>query len=135
MDFRGIALPRGTYRVQVHYAVNTDILTWCEVTDDTIGRKNLRTNGELFFSGLGHSDFEMWLMRGGGDLFYHLMRVEGIRDAFLTGQFLVRISPEWQQGYGYASPIFYGETVLYPAGLHWIVCCIHCLFIVFIEYI
>lgn len=205
VDFRGIALPRGTYRVQVHYTVDTDMLTWCEVTDDTIGRKNLRTNGALFFSGLDHSDFEMWLlrdtselavhawyagegsytvhglticqtnaanrvilflmlclftgvnmvcvywqydkkygisvkkkavifclgltilaastplmvdyMRGGGDLFYHLMRVEGIRDAFLTGQFPVRISPEWQQGYGYASPIFYGETVLYPAGL------------------
>lgn len=53
---------------------------------------------------------------GSGDLIYHLMRVEGIKDA-LGGQFPVRISPEWQQGYGYASPIFYGETLLYPAGL------------------
>lgn len=205
VDFRGIALPAGTYQVQVHYTVDTDMLTWCGVTDESIGKKNLRTNGEMFFSGLDHSDFTMWLlrdssdivvhnyyagegaytvhgltirrtnaanrvalflmlcmagvvnavwlyreydrkykipmknktvtfclgliiliasmplmidyMRGGGDLFYHLMRVEGIKDAFSTGQFPVRISPEWQQGYGYASPIFYGETVLYPAGL------------------
>lgn len=56
-------------------------------------------------------------MIGGGDLVYHLMRVEGIADGLRTGQFPIRISPEWQQGYGYASPIFYGETVLYLAGL------------------
>lgn len=54
---------------------------------------------------------------GSGDLAYHLMRVEGIKDAWSGGQFPVRISPQWQQGYGYASPIFYGETLLYPAGL------------------
>lgn len=56
-------------------------------------------------------------MIGSGDLVYHLMRVEGIRDGLAGGQFPVRISPEWQQGYGYASPIFYGETLLYSAGL------------------
>lgn len=53
----------------------------------------------------------------GGDLVYHLQRVEGIRDSILHGIFPVRISPEWQQGYGYASPVFYGETILYIAGL------------------
>lgn len=56
----------------------------------------------------------MW---AGGDLTYHLMRIEGIKDGILNGQFPIRISPEWQQGYGYASPIFYGETVLYIAAL------------------
>lgn len=48
-----------------------------------------------------------------GDLIYHLMRVEGIKDGLLSGQFPVRIAPEWQCGYGYASSIFYGETLLY----------------------
>ncbi len=52
-----------------------------------------------------------------GDLVYHLMRIEGIKDGLLSGQFPVRIAPEWQQGYGYASSIFYGETVLYLAAL------------------
>lgn len=51
------------------------------------------------------------------DLVYHLMRVEGIADGLRSGQFPVRISPEWLQGYGYACPIFYGETALYLAGL------------------
>ena len=53
----------------------------------------------------------------GGDLVYHLQRVEGIKDCLLHGIFPARISPEWQQGYGYASPIFYGETILYLAGV------------------
>lgn len=52
-----------------------------------------------------------------GDLVYHLMRVEGIKDSILNGQFPNRIAPEWQQGYGYASPIFYGETLLYIPAL------------------
>lgn len=56
-------------------------------------------------------------MVGGGDIIYHLMRVEGIKDGIRAGRFPVRISPEWQQGYGYASPVFYGETLIYPAGL------------------
>lgn len=205
VDFADIALPKGTYRIQLHYVTDTDFQQSCEVTNDAVGRKNLLTNGCSLFSGLDRTDFEMWLLRdssqnvvhvnyggegflvvrgltvrqtnamnrvilfllvcgitlinliylyvqydrafmisvesktvafllgltivlaalplsvdymiGGGDLGYHLMRVEGIADGIRGGQFPVRISPEWQQGYGYASPIFYGETFLYPAGL------------------
>lgn len=204
VDFADIVLPRGTYRVQLHYDTNTDFQQSCSVTNDTVGVKNILTNGCSLFSGLDQTDFEMWLLRdssrnvvhanysgtgflvvkgltirqtnamnrvilflllcgvilingiylyvqydranlismkakkvafllgltvvltaiplsvdyliGGGDLGYHLMRVEGIADGIRGGQFPVRISPEWQQGYGYASPIFYGETFLYPAG-------------------
>lgn len=54
---------------------------------------------------------------GAGDLIYHLMRIEGIKDNLLAGNFPGRISPSWQQGYGYASPIFYGETLLYIPAL------------------
>lgn len=53
----------------------------------------------------------------GGDLGYHLMRIEGINDGILNGQFPVRIAPEWVQGYGYASSIFYGETLMYIGAL------------------
>ncbi|MCM1100821.1 MAG: hypothetical protein NC079_02260 [Clostridium sp.] len=205
VTFEGITLPAGTYRVQLRYSTDTDMLNTCEVTNDSVGRQQIRTNGTMLFAGLGSTDFEMWLLRdsadtvvhavycgtgtlavqglticrtnamnrillfvcfvlitavnvlyvyvkydriysisvrsktvafclglvilaaslpmtpdylpGGGDLVYHLMRVEGIRDNLLNGQFPGRISPEWQQGYGYASPIFYGETLLYPAAL------------------
>lgn len=53
----------------------------------------------------------------GGDLGFHLLRIEGVKDGLLSGQFPVRIAPEWQQGYGYAEPIFYGDTLLYIPAL------------------
>ena len=49
----------------------------------------------------------------GHDLPFHLLRIEGIKDALRTGQIPVRIQPGWFQGYGYASSIFYGEIFLY----------------------
>ncbi|MCM1232172.1 MAG: 6-pyruvoyl-tetrahydropterin synthase-related protein [Ruminococcus flavefaciens] len=56
-------------------------------------------------------------MPASSDLVYHLMRIEGIKDGILMGQFPVRISPRWLQDYGYASPIFYGELFLYIAAV------------------
>jgi hypothetical protein len=52
-----------------------------------------------------------------GDTSFHLWRIEGMKDALLTGQFPVRISSKWLYGYGYAAPVFYGETFLWPAAL------------------
>lgn len=54
----------------------------------------------------------------GDDLPFHLLRIEGIKDGLLDGQFPVRIHPTQFRGYGYASSIFYGELFLYiPAVL------------------
>lgn len=52
-----------------------------------------------------------------GDVGYHLMRIEGLKDGLLTGQFPVRIAPKWLQDYGYADAIFYGQTMLLPCAL------------------
>lgn len=51
-------------------------------------------------------------LMSGGDLGFHLLRIEGVKDGLLSGQFPVRIAPEWQHGHGYASSIFYGDTLL-----------------------
>ncbi len=52
------------------------------------------------------------------DLKFHLQRMEGLYRGLLSGQFPVRIQPEWLGGYGYASSIFYGDILLYfPAVL------------------
>ncbi len=52
------------------------------------------------------------------DLNGHLQRLEGTKDALLAGQFPVRIHPNWLQGYGYASGVFYCDTFLFiPAFL------------------
>lgn len=53
----------------------------------------------------------------GHDLTFHLARIESIKDGLLSGQFPVRISPAFYNGYGYANSIFYGETLLYIPAL------------------
>lgn len=52
-----------------------------------------------------------------GDVGYHLMRIEGLKDGIVSGQFPVRIAPKWVQDYGYADAVFYGQTLLLPAAL------------------
>lgn len=53
----------------------------------------------------------------GADTVYHLLRVEGIKEGLLSGQFPVRIQPGWLQGHGYATGIFYCDTFLYLPAL------------------
>ncbi|MCM1120647.1 MAG: hypothetical protein NC543_14945 [bacterium] len=53
----------------------------------------------------------------GNDTIFHLARIEGIKDGLLSGQFPVRISPTFYNGYGYANSVFYGETLLYIPAL------------------
>ncbi len=205
VDFCDIALSKGVYSVALHYETDTVMKNMCGVTDDTVGDKMLKTNGENLYASLSRTDFHMWLLQdcehltvhacyggegslgvtgltiretnalnriflfwvtvlsllwngvwlfvqydkkyrisgrdkniyfglgvlivfssiplmldytlNGGDLVFHLMRIEGIKDNLLAGQFPSRIAPEWLQGYGYAAPVFYGETLLYIAAL------------------
>lgn len=57
-------------------------------------------------------------MYAGSDITYHLLRIDNIKDGFLSGQFPVRIDPSWLYGHGYASSVCYGELFLYlPAFL------------------
>ncbi len=58
-----------------------------------------------------------YFMPGGDDLPFHLSRIEAIKTSFLTGQFPNRISSYWNNGYGYASAILYGELFLYIPAL------------------
>ncbi len=54
----------------------------------------------------------------GADMTFHLLRIEGVKDALASGQFPVRIQPNWLQGHGYAVGIFYCDLFLYlPAFL------------------
>ncbi len=53
----------------------------------------------------------------GADTIYHMLRIEGVKDGLLSGQFPVRMQPNWLQGYGYATGIFYCDTFLYFPAL------------------
>ena len=57
----------------------------------------------------------------GHDLPFHLARIEGVATAIKSGQFPVRVPYLWNNGYGYASSIFYSDLyLLFPALLRMI---------------
>ena len=62
--------------------------------------------------------FLLGVSLNGADLTFHLHRIEGIADGLRSGQFPVRLEPEWVHGHGYACGIFYCNLLLYiPAIL------------------
>lgn len=57
-----------------------------------------------------------FLIRG-HDIYFHIMRIEGMAEGLRGGQFPVRIQPVWFGGFGYACPVFYGDLFLYIPAL------------------
>ncbi|MCR5719293.1 MAG: hypothetical protein K6F84_01890 [Lachnospiraceae bacterium] len=54
----------------------------------------------------------------GHDLEFHLLRIEGLKDALLLGDFPTKIQTNWCSGWGYAVSVAYGDTtLLIPAFL------------------
>ncbi|WP_194191777.1 DUF6541 family protein [Clostridium chrysemydis] len=53
----------------------------------------------------------------GDDIFFHLLRIEDIKNGILGGQFPVQIMPESLYGFGYANGIFYPDLFLYFPAL------------------
>lgn len=55
----------------------------------------------------------------GYDMRFHFYRLYSIAEGLRDGLFPVKIQPEWFNGYGYATGIFYGDLFLYiPAALY-----------------
>lgn len=61
--------------------------------------------------------FFSYFLMPGDDLPFHLNRIEGIKASLLAGQFPNRVSPYWNNGYGYATAVLYGEVFLYVPAL------------------
>lgn len=57
----------------------------------------------LFFNGLPQGD----------DIHFHLNRIHGLTEGLKSGQFPVRIYPNFFNGYGYAAPLCYPDLFLY----------------------
>lgn len=67
------------------------------------------------------SSFPFFLdfIKSGHDLTFHLNRIASLSDAIKSGSFPQRIQFEMANGYGYPTPLFYGEFfLLIPAILH-----------------
>lgn len=48
---------------------------------------------------------------------FHMLRIEGIKEGLLQGQFPVKIQPNWVYGYGYPVSVYYGDLFLYIPAL------------------
>ena len=57
-----------------------------------------------------------FLIRG-HDIYFHLMRIEGLAEGLRCGQFPVRIQPVWYGDFGYAVSVFYGDLFVYFAAI------------------
>ena len=54
----------------------------------------------------------------GHDLNFHLMRIEGIKEAIMLGDIPVKVQTNWCSGWGYAVSAAYGDiTLIFPALL------------------
>lgn len=52
------------------------------------------------------------------DIGFHLLRMEGLKEGLLSGQFPVKMQPIWMYGYGYPTSVYYGDLFFYlPAML------------------
>ena len=49
----------------------------------------------------------------GHDGRFHMLRIEGVAQELLNGQFPVRMQGMWMEGYGYPVSIYYGDILLY----------------------
>ncbi len=48
----------------------------------------------------------------GHDLEFHLLRIEGLRDSILNGNFPDKVQPNWCYGWGYAVSAMYGDLII-----------------------
>lgn len=53
----------------------------------------------------------------GGDLGYHILRIQMLAESLSERQFPVRIFSDWMFGYGYSDAVMYGHTMLYVPAL------------------
>lgn len=53
----------------------------------------------------------------GHDLYFHLMRMEGIVQELRNGNVLSRMPSLWMEGYGYPVSVYYGDLLLYVPAL------------------
>ncbi|MCR4762144.1 MAG: hypothetical protein K5696_01300 [Lachnospiraceae bacterium] len=53
----------------------------------------------------------------GDDIFYHLRRIAFLAEGLGSGSFPVKIQPGWSNGFGYAAGVGYGDILLVPPAL------------------
>lgn len=124
LDINGIKLERVANYTPlfsvVFLFIMIDVVLWEVIHIDLQERrrKNFIRGGILFIAAIACVPLMNRYILTGFDLIFHLHRIEGIAEGLRSGQFPVRIMPQWWNEYGYGAPMFYGDIFLYfPAVL------------------
>lgn len=97
-----------------------DVLFWEKVHISGMERKrrNFARVGIIFIAFIASIPLMNRYVLMGNDIMFHLCRIEGIAEGLCSGQFPVRIMPQWWNEYGYGASMFYGDILLYiPATM------------------
>lgn len=97
------------------------VLFYCRCQKDLAGKTKMidkRDVGTVISIALLASlPLGLHYLLNGQDIEFHLLRIEGIYEALRCGQFPVRMHPNYMEGYGYPTGIFYPELFLYFPAL------------------
>lgn len=86
-------------------------------------RRKIVNNKKLLFSLVVITmlvSMPLFIARGigyGHDLYFHLMRIEGIVQELKNGKVLSRMPSLWMEGYGYPVSVYYGDLLLYVPAI------------------
>lgn len=100
-----------------------DILVWIAVFRKEQVRSFLNNSNEIVIAGflfiIGFSSYPLLSRKlyFGDDIFYHLRRVAYLAEGLKSGAFPVKIQPGWDNNYGYAVGVGYGDLLLFPSAV------------------
>lgn len=109
----------GVILVTVFALLDAGVLLYHKRKRDEVSIQTVRTG--FFLVGISvFASIPLFLtyMIEGHDLTFHLLRIEGLKEGMEMGVFPIKIQPNWLNGNGYATSVFYGDMLLYiPAIL------------------
>lgn len=124
LDIKSIRLEQVANYTPVFFVVflfvMIDFLCWeaANVEKEERKRRNFVRGGIILITLIASIPLMNRYLLTGYDQIFHLARIEGIAEGLCSGQFPVRIAPQWWNEYGYAHSVFYGDILLYfPAIL------------------
>lgn len=98
--------------------INVEFYEMAFLSKEEIKRRRYIRRGILCIVLLGSIPLLNGYAIGGDDYRFHLFRIEGIAEGLRSGQFPVKIMPNWWNEFGYGTSLFYGDIFLYvPAVL------------------
>lgn len=97
-------------------------LIFCAMADFVLFSQIFQRQGKLivalvFLSAIVSAANALYGIHIGHDMAFHMQRIEGIAEGLKTGQFPVRMSTTFNDGYGYPVGVFYGDLLLYIPAL------------------